>query len=108
MANRWNQKKANGGTNEQLLSAAAIVPVEEKWIESSNGIFKRRVNSFFGHCSVSYNLRYTIITLATWDAYKFFSTVALCVYLLQGPPEQVLLGMVIIPLEAVPQFLSKL
>ena len=91
-----------------LLLAAAIVPVEEKWIESSNGTFKRRVNSFFGHCSVSYNMRYTIIASATWSGYKFFSTLALCVYLLQGPPDQVLLGMVIIPLEVVPQLLSKL
>ena len=84
---------------------AVIVPEEEKPVASSNGIIKRNVNSFLGHCSFSYNLRYQLIGSWTWDAYKFFSTVSLCVYLLQGPPDQVLLGMVIIPLEAFPQFL---
>ena len=89
-----------------LLAVAAIITdKDDKLILSSNGIIKRNVNSFQNHCSFSYNMRYNIVGKWTWDGYKLFSTISLCVYLLQGPPDQFLLGMVIIPLEALPQFL---
>ena len=89
----------------KIISADALVPDKEKGITSSNGYIKRNVNSFLGHCSFSYNMRYYLIGTWTWDGYKLFSTISLCVYLLQGPPDQFLLATVIIPLEVFPQFL---
>ena len=75
-------------------------------IFTSNGLKRIKANSFWKHFSFSYNLRYNFMFTWTFDGYRFFSTCALCLYLLQGPPEQVLLGLVILPLEALPQFLG--
>ena len=75
-------------------------------IFTSNGLKRIKANSFWNHFSFSYNLRYNFMFTWTFDGYRFFSTCALCLYLLQGPPEQVLLGLVILPLEALPQFLG--
>ena len=41
----------------------------------------------------------------TWDGYKFFSTISLLIYLLQGPPDQLLMGIIILILEAIPQLI---
>ena len=74
-------------------------------IVTPNGIKRIKANSFIKHLSF-YNLRYNFFLRWTFDGYKFFTTCALCLYLLQGPPEQVLLGLVILPSEALPQFLG--
>ena len=89
-----------------IIIATAIFPEEEGYVETPNGIKKKKINSLTEHISFSYNMRYHFVFSWTWDGYKFFSTVALCLYLLQGTPEQTFLGMVIVPLECFPQFLS--
>ena len=89
-----------------IITATAIFPEEEGYVETPNGIKKKKINSLTEHISFSYNMRYHFVFSWTWDGYKFFSTVALCLYLLQGTPEQAFLGMVIVPLECFPQFLS--
>ena len=90
-----------------IITASAIFPEEEGYVDTPNGIKKKKLNSLTEHISFSYNMRYRFVLSWTWDGYKFFSTVALCMYLLQGSPEQAFLGMVIVPLECFPQFLSK-
>ena len=90
-----------------IITASAIFPEEEGYVDTPNGIKKKKLNSLTEHISFSYNMRYRYVLSWTWDGYKFFSTVALCLYLLQGTPEQAFLGIVIVPLECFPQFLSK-
>lgn len=100
---------------EQLLTynvnfisfpASAIIPEEDIVIRTPNGIEARRSNNFLKHFSFSFNRRYNFVFMWTWDGYKFFSTTALCLYLFQGPPDQVFLGFFVSGLEAFPQFLG--
>ena len=74
-------------------------------LKTPNGIVRKTVNSYSKHFSITNNRRYNSVLRWTWDGYKLFSTVALCLYLLQGPWEQQILAFAILPLEIVPQFL---
>ena len=88
------------------LKAAAIIPEEENSLRKTpNGIVRRTKNSYSSHFSFSYNDRYNAVGRWTWDGYKLFGTIALVLYLLQGPPEQVFLALVIIPIECLPQLM---
>ena len=87
--------------------ASAIIPEEDIVVRTPNGIEARRSNNFLKHFSFSFNRRYNFIFKWTWDGYKFFSTTALCLYLFQGPPDQVFLGFFVSGLEAFPQFLGE-
>ena len=87
-----------------LLPAASIIPEEDILVKTPNGIEKRTANSYLQHFTFSFNRRYYFVFTWTWDGYKFFSTTALCLYLFQGPPDQVFLGFFVAGLEAVPQF----
>ena len=76
-----------------IISAAAIIPEEKgKLVNTPYGIIEKQANAYTKHFSVSYNKRVNVIFSWTWDGFKFFSTVALTLYLLQGPWDQQLLG----------------
>ena len=77
-----------------FLTAEAIIPQEDVTKITPNGIVNIKENTYTKHLSFSYNRRYNFVLRWTWDGYKFFSTVALILYLIQGPPEQVQLGKV--------------
>ena len=83
------------------IAAEAIIPEEIKLLKTPNGIVRKNVNSYSKHFSISNNRRYNFVLKWTWDGYKLFSTVALCLYLLQGPWEQQMLAFAVLPLEPV-------
>ena len=88
------------------MIAEAIIPEENNvLIMTPNGVKEQRKNTFTKHYSFSYNHRYNFVCRWTWDGYKFFSTVALILYMIQGSPDQFLLGVVCLFFEGIPQFL---
>ena len=90
---------------QPFVTAEAIIPEENVTKITPNGIVEIKENTYTKHLSFSYNKRYNYVLRWTWDGYKFFSTTALILYLIQGPPEQVQLGIVCFALEGIPQFL---
>ena len=87
------------------IIAEAIIPEEQVLIKTPNGTIEQRRNTYTSHFSFSYNKRWNFVFRWTWDGYKFFSTVALILYMIRGTPDQVLLGIVCFALEGFPQFL---
>ena len=87
------------------MIAEAIIPEADVLRSTPSGVVERKKNAYTKHFSFSYNLRYNSVLKWTWDGYKFFSTVALILYMIRGTPDQLLLGIVCFALEGIPQFL---
>ena len=89
-----------------IIMADAAFPEKEVFVYANGEVTKKLKNSWSKHLSISYNERYNFVLRVTWNGYLFFSTIALGISLLQvSSTEEFVLGIVVLSVEGIPQFL---